>query len=39
VQSVAERSSKILADFRFEERVGNSIVLREPIGVVAAITP
>jgi betaine-aldehyde dehydrogenase len=31
--------AKILADFRFEERVGNSIVLREPVGVVAAITP
>ena len=31
--------AKMLADFRFEERVGNSIVLREPVGVVAAITP
>jgi betaine-aldehyde dehydrogenase len=31
--------AKILADFQFEETVGNSIVLREPVGVVAAITP
>jgi betaine-aldehyde dehydrogenase len=31
--------AKMLADFRFEETVGNSIVLREPVGVVAAITP
>lgn len=31
--------AKMLADFRFEEKVGNSIVLREPVGVVAAITP
>jgi len=31
--------AKLLADFRFEEKVGNSIVLREPVGVVAAITP
>ena len=31
--------AKMLADFRFEERVGNSIVLREPVGVIAAITP
>lgn len=31
--------AKLLADFPFEERVGNSKVLREPVGVVAAITP
>ena len=31
--------SKMLADFPFEERVGNSKVLREAVGVVAAITP
>jgi betaine-aldehyde dehydrogenase len=31
--------AKMLGDFSFEERVGNSIVMREPIGVVAAITP
>ncbi|MDQ6748602.1 MAG: aldehyde dehydrogenase family protein, partial [Candidatus Dormibacteraeota bacterium] len=26
-------------DFKFEEEVGNSVVVREPIGVVACITP
>jgi len=31
--------SRMLADFAFEEKVGHSLVLREPIGVVAAITP
>jgi aldehyde dehydrogenase (NAD+) len=31
--------AKMLADFQFEARVGNSLVLREPIGVVGAITP
>ena len=31
--------AKMLGDFEFEERVGNSIVLRESVGVVAAITP
>src|SRR5213596_4066083 len=31
--------SKLLKDFRFEERVGNSLVVREPVGVVGAITP
>jgi betaine-aldehyde dehydrogenase len=31
--------SKILADFPFEEKVGNSKVVREAVGVVAAITP
>jgi acyl-CoA reductase-like NAD-dependent aldehyde dehydrogenase len=31
--------SKMLADFPFEEKVGNSKVVREPVGVVAAITP
>ncbi len=29
----------LLAAFGFEERVGNSLVVREPVGVVAAITP
>jgi aldehyde dehydrogenase (NAD+) len=28
-----------LKNFEFEEKVGNNLVLREPIGVVAAITP
>jgi acyl-CoA reductase-like NAD-dependent aldehyde dehydrogenase len=31
--------SKIAREFEFEERVGNSIVVREPVGVVGAITP
>ena len=31
--------SKMLANFPFEEQVGHSKVLREPVGVVAAITP
>jgi acyl-CoA reductase-like NAD-dependent aldehyde dehydrogenase len=31
--------SRILGEFPFEEQVGNSKVLREPIGVVVAITP
>jgi betaine-aldehyde dehydrogenase len=31
--------AKMLPGFAFEETVGNSLVLREPVGVVAAITP
>ena len=31
--------ARLLKDFVFEERVGNSLVVREPVGVVAAITP
>ncbi len=31
--------ARLLKEFKFEERVGNSIVLREPVGVVVAITP
>jgi acyl-CoA reductase-like NAD-dependent aldehyde dehydrogenase len=31
--------AKLLRDFHFEQRVGNSIVVREPVGVVLAITP
>ncbi len=31
--------ARLLGDFPFEERVGHSLVVREPIGVVAAITP
>lgn len=30
---------RILADYRFEERIENSLVVKEPVGVVAAITP
>ncbi|MCX4671651.1 aldehyde dehydrogenase family protein [Streptomyces sp. NBC_01381] len=29
----------LLRDYRFEETLGNSLVVREPIGVVGAITP
>ena len=29
----------LLADFAFEETIGSSLVLREPVGVVGAITP
>lgn len=31
--------AKLLGSFAFEERVGNSLVVREPVGVVGAITP
>jgi betaine-aldehyde dehydrogenase len=31
--------ARLLKNFVFEEKVGNSIVVREPVGVVAAITP
>jgi len=31
--------ARMLGSFAFEEKVGNSLILREPVGVVAAITP
>jgi acyl-CoA reductase-like NAD-dependent aldehyde dehydrogenase len=31
--------AQVLRDFRFEEQVGHSLVVKEPIGVVGAITP
>ena len=31
--------AKLVRDFKFEERVGNSLVVRDPVGVVGAITP
>ena len=31
--------ARLLGDFPFEERIGHSLVLREAVGVVAAITP
>jgi betaine-aldehyde dehydrogenase len=31
--------AKMLGGFQWEEKVGNSIVMREPVGVVACITP
>lgn len=32
-------AARLLDTFEFEERVGNSLVIREPVGVVSAITP
>ncbi|MGW4897265.1 aldehyde dehydrogenase family protein [Kitasatospora sp. NPDC004240] len=37
--TVAGSYLSILAEYDFEERIGNSLVLAEPAGVVAAITP
>lgn len=37
--AVARGFADALATFDFEERIGNSLVVREPYGVVAAITP
>ncbi|HEX4325906.1 MAG TPA: aldehyde dehydrogenase family protein [Burkholderiales bacterium] len=31
--------AKLAAEFEFESTVGNSIIMREPVGVVGAITP
>ncbi len=31
--------ARIAREFKFEERVGNSVVVKEPVGVVGAITP
>jgi aldehyde dehydrogenase (NAD+) len=31
--------AKLLREFCFEQKVGNSLVVREPVGVVGAITP
>jgi betaine-aldehyde dehydrogenase len=31
--------AKILKEYSFEQKVGNSIVVKEPVGVVGAITP
>jgi betaine-aldehyde dehydrogenase len=31
--------AELLSGFAFEERIANSLVVREPVGVVAAITP
>jgi acyl-CoA reductase-like NAD-dependent aldehyde dehydrogenase len=33
------QAAALLDQFAFEEQVGNSLVVREPVGVVAAITP
>ncbi|CAG9164425.1 aldehyde dehydrogenase family protein [Cupriavidus pampae] len=33
------QAATLLEQFKFEEQLGNSLVVREPVGVVAAITP
>ena len=37
--SIAGSYPQILEDFAFEEQVGTSLVIKEPVGVVGAITP
>ncbi|MEU2257779.1 aldehyde dehydrogenase family protein [Nocardia xishanensis] len=37
--AVSATSAAIARDFTWEEEIGNSLVVREPIGVVGAITP
>lgn len=37
--AVLESYVNLLNDYRFEERIGNSLVVQEPAGVVACITP
>ncbi len=37
--SVLSSYAELLSTYSFEEQVGNSLVVREPVGVVAAITP
>ena len=37
--AVLRSYADLLAEYAFESRVGNSLVVREPIGVVGAITP
>jgi aldehyde dehydrogenase (NAD+) len=34
-----EEAARVLAEYRFEERMGNEIIRREPIGVCGLITP
>lgn len=37
--TVLETYIKLLEEFSFSERIGNSLIVKEPVGVVAAITP
>ncbi len=37
--SVTGSYPALVREFPFEERIGNSLIVREPVGVVAAITP
>jgi betaine-aldehyde dehydrogenase len=36
---VMESYSRMVGEFPFEEKIGNSLVLKEPVGVVGCITP
>jgi aldehyde dehydrogenase (NAD+) len=36
---VIEKTAEATEEFLFRKRLGNSVILREPVGVVAAITP
>ena len=38
-QAIAGSYPAIVEDFTWEEQIGNSLVIREPVGVVGAITP
>jgi len=38
-QAVSSSYVQILDEFPFEEQIGNSLVVREPVGVVGCITP
>jgi betaine-aldehyde dehydrogenase len=37
--AVMESYAKLVAAYQFEERIGNSLIVREPVGVAACITP
>ncbi|WP_020676203.1 aldehyde dehydrogenase family protein [Geopsychrobacter electrodiphilus] len=37
--AVLQSTADLLGDYPFEEEVGNSLVIREPVGVVGCITP
>ena len=37
--AVADSYARLAIEFPFEERIGNSLVVKEPVGVVACITP
>ena len=37
--AVMESYARLLVDYPFEERIGNSLVVKEPVGVAACITP
>jgi acyl-CoA reductase-like NAD-dependent aldehyde dehydrogenase len=37
--TVMESYAKLITDYPFEEEIGNSLLVREPVGVVGCITP